>query len=114
MLRMKKLISIFIFSWILMAGNVWAQKVSTTELRDNLWLISDVNICCNVTISAAGNFIDEQETNGIDGLNLVAYLPEGFTNLVRRDGFSFRPVILFSQQIKVLNLITDLPPPLLS
>ncbi len=111
---MKQLISIFIFSWILMAGNSWAEEVDAGKSTDNLWLVSDLNICCRLSITAEGINIDEQESNGLDGLDHYAYLPDNQLNLLWESRLSLIPVILFSHQFKILTLVTDLPPPMLS
>ncbi len=111
---MKQLLFIFLFSWILMAGNVWAEKTSSTKTAENLWLTTDLNICCNLYITTEGLNIDEQETGRIDGFNHFAYLPDVQLDFLREGRLSLIPVILFSHQFKVLTLVTDLSPPLLS
>ena len=111
---MKQLLFIFVFFWILMAGNVWAQKVDALKVSSDLWLTTSSNICRQVSITAEGINIDEQETSGIDAFDHFAYLPDIQLDLLREGRLSLVPVILFSHQFKVLTLVTDLPPPMLS
>ena len=111
---MKQLLFIFVFCWVLVSGNVWAEKANSAKPAENLWLTTNLNICCRLSITAEGINIDEQETSGLDGLDHFAYLPDIQLNLLSEGRFSLVPVILFSHHFKVLTLLTDLPPPVLS
>lgn len=111
---MKQLLFIFIFSSVLMAGHVWGQKARPAKSSANLWLTTDLNISGCLSIASDEITIDEQDTNGLDGYDHFAYLPDIQFNLLRECRLTLKPVILFTHQIKVLTLVTDLPPPLLS
>ena len=114
---MKQLLFILFFSSALIAGNSSAHETNAKKLLDNQRLfsnISNINLCCAVNISIDQFIIDEQENNEFDGFSFFVDNPE--IQLVRLNSrrFSIHPVIWFTPQLKVVTLLSDLPPPRLS
>ena len=111
---MKHLLFIFTFYFILMAGNSHAHDGVSKNLSDRQRLFSEMNLCCAFDLSFDQYIIDDQETNEIIGLNLFVEDPEIQFMKLNGGGFRIQPVVLFTPQLKVITLLSDLPPPRLS
>ena len=111
---MKQLLFILTFVLAFMAENNHATESNSKKFFDNYQLSEGMNICCSIGISTDQLAIEEQESSEIDGFSFFVDDPEVQPIKLDDKGFFIHPVILFTPQLKVVTLLSDLPPPRLS
>lgn len=108
---MQKWYFIFVFCLSLFAGKSFAHETTSKNLSANQQLYSLLNINNSFESYIDQFVIDEQENNEFDGFSFFVDDPEIQSVRLNNKGFSIYPVILFTSQLKLITLLSDLPPP---
>ena len=111
---MQKWYFILVFCLSLFTGKSFAHEATSKNLSTNQKLYSFLNINNSFESYIDQFVIDEQENSEFDGFSFFVDDPDIHLVRLGNKGLTIHPVILLTPKIKVITIISDLPPPQLS
>ena len=111
---MKQFATILFVLIFVLAGNSRAQDLSQNKIGCNFISFTNGNQTCQNPIVCDDFYLEGQDTNEPDGLDIVSVLPDSFHINPQSEIRSFAVVFPFYQIMQISELFLDLPPPLLS